>query len=270
LEAGQISAALKSLADTFGEHDSALRLQMTQNESDGTSSSKYDADIEATDRILDLDGWFIEADFKPSSQNDFALSMYGFTDHMRLNVSAADRSRVDCAFQLLEHFLNLQRTEDPTEFSQHSAKTVLRLLNRFHSVAIQLRRRHDHRPTLEVTDEHDVQDLLRALLRVQFDDVRAEEGTPSYAGKASRVDFLLKKEQVVIETKKTREGFGTKEIGDELIIDIARYATHPDCKTLVCFVYDPEHRITNAADLEADLSVDRNGIMVIVVVAPKP
>ena len=38
-----------------------------------------------------------------------------------------------------------------------------------------------------------------------FDDIRAEEWTPSYAGKCARVDFLLKNEKIVIEVKKTRK-----------------------------------------------------------------
>jgi len=38
------------------------------------------------------------------------------------------------------------------------------------------------------------------------------------------------------------------------MIDIARYAAHPDCGTLVSFIYDPEHRIKNPVALERDLS----------------
>jgi hypothetical protein len=51
-----------------------------------------------------------------------------------------------------------------------------------HLVARQLRKRHRDRATLIIADEYDVQDLLHALLRLEFDDVRPEENTPSYAG----------------------------------------------------------------------------------------
>jgi hypothetical protein len=101
---------------------------------------------------------------------------------------------------------------------------------RFHIVAARLRDRHADRSTLDVTDEYDVQDLLHALLRVFFDDVRPEEWTPSYAGKSSRMDFLLPTEELLIEAKKTRQGLGAKELGSELIEDIARYRAHPCCK----------------------------------------
>jgi len=96
-------------------------------------------------------------------------------------------------------------------------------------------------------DEYDVQDLMHALLKQHFNDVRAEEWTPSYAGKSSRMDFLLKNEKLVLETKKTRLGLDHKAVGDELAVDIVRYKSHPDCLILACFVYDPECRIGNPA-----------------------
>lgn len=65
-----------------------------------------------------------------------------------------------------------------------------------------LRSRREDRPTLDVSDEYDVQDLLHALLRLYFEDVRPEEWTPSYAGKSSRTDFLLPEIDPVVETKK--------------------------------------------------------------------
>ena len=40
-------------------------------------------------------------------------------------------------------------------------------------------------------DEYDVQDLFHALLTIYFEDIRKEEWSPSYAGGASRMDFLL-------------------------------------------------------------------------------
>jgi hypothetical protein len=140
---------------------------------------------------------------------------------------------------------------------------------RFHGVVMALRTRYGGRATLDVSDEYDVQDLMRALLATLFDDVRPEEYVPSYGGGRSRTDFLLKKEQVVLELKKTRAGLADKQLGDELIIDSARYAAHPDCKTLVCIVYDPENRIINPSALQADLSGNKNGISVDVIIVPK-
>jgi hypothetical protein len=114
-----------------------------------------------------------------------------------------------------------------------------------------------------------VQDLLQALLRLHFDDVRPEEWTPSYAGGASRMDFLLKNEQVVIEAKMVRSSLGERQIGEQLIVDAARYRAHPDCKALVCFVYDPEAHLRNPRGIEADLAkLSAKDLNVIAIIAP--
>jgi hypothetical protein len=143
------------------------------------------------------------------------------------------------------------------------------LCTRFHIVAMQLRERHSARSTLDVNDEYDVQDLTHALLRIFFEDVRKEEWTPSYAGRASRMDFFLPAEETVVETKKTRVGLTAKEVGDELIEDIARYKSHPGCRRLICFVYDPEGRVANPRGIERDLARSDDGLNVKAIIAPK-
>lgn len=153
--------------------------------------------------------------------------------------------------------------------NRNSLNELIYLLDRFHLVTKQLRDRHNSRDTLDVEDEYDVQDLLHSLLYIYFDDVRAEEWTPSYAGKSARQDFLLKEENIVIEVKKTRKGLTAKELGDELLIDIARYKTHPNCRTLVCFVYDPEERIVNPIGISKDLTSDSDELNVIVKIIQK-
>jgi hypothetical protein len=143
------------------------------------------------------------------------------------------------------------------------------LLERFHLVAKQLRQRYDDRETLDIRDEYDVQDLLHAMLKLHYDDIRNEEWNPSYAGGSSRSDFLLKSEQIVIEVKKTRATLKAKQLGDQLIVDIARYKTHPNCKILYCFVYDPEGYINNPSGIENDLNDDVSEMKVKVVIVPK-
>jgi hypothetical protein len=110
---------------------------------------------------------------------------------------------------------------------------------------------------------------MHSLLRLFFDDVRKEEWTPTYAGKASRMDFFLPIERFMVETKKTRIGLTAKEIGSQLIEDIARYKAHPGCKRLICFVYDPEGRVANPRGIEHDLSREEGGVDVKVIIAPK-
>lgn len=142
------------------------------------------------------------------------------------------------------------------------------ILHRFHRVAVELRHRREDRPTLDVSDEYDVQDLLGALLFVACADVRREEWTPSYAAKSTRADFLLPLEQAFIEVKKMRPGFTEKKLGEELIVDVAHYRKHSGCKRLICFVYDPETRIRNPVGLMRDLAVSEKDFAVEVIIVP--
>ena len=150
-----------------------------------------------------------------------------------------------------------------------AADLVVELCRRFHLFARQLRDRHHERATLRIADEYDVQDLMHALLKLHFDDVRAEEVTPSVAGKSGRMDFLLKAERVAVETKMTRRNLGQKQIGDELIVDMRRYRSHPGLRTLICFVYDPGGFCRAPAALENDLSGADGPFRSVVVVCPR-
>jgi hypothetical protein len=127
------------------------------------------------------------------------------------------------------------------------------ILRNFHAFYTQLNHRHDDRPGIDIADEYDAQDILRALLRLHFRDVRIEEHTPSYAGAASRMDFLLHNEEIVVEVKMAREKLKDKAIGEQLIVDVARYSSHPRCKHLICFVYDPKYSVANPEGLRSDV-----------------
>lgn len=158
------------------------------------------------------------------------------------------------------------------QMATHMHSAVIRLLElaeTFHSVAVRLRGRRKGRESLLIKDEYDVQYLLGALLETQFDDVRPEEWIPSYAGGATRVDFFLKKETAFVETKMMRDTLTDRKLGDELIIDIAHYKQHPDCKLLLCFVYDPEQRLKNPRALENDLTKQDDSLAVTVIVRPR-
>jgi hypothetical protein len=143
------------------------------------------------------------------------------------------------------------------------------ITERFHAVVMQLRQRHGNRPTLDVNDEYDVQDLFHSLLKMYFNDIRPEEWTPSYAGGASRTDFLLPEILTFVEIKKTRSSMSSKELGEQLIIDIAKYKKHPQCNRLICFVYDPEGRVSNPRGIENDMSNCDKDIDVRTIIVPK-
>ena len=169
--------------------------------------------------------------------------------------------------EAIDHALTLTKDQHTTDSTP--PLRLGHLLIRLPQVARQLEiRRKDGqnmRPTIRIKDEFDVQDLLHAILKLEFDDIRSEEWTPSYAGLSKRSDFLLKNEQILVEVKKTSAGHGQKHIVEELVIDIAHYQTHPDCKHLFCAVWDTDHILANPAGMKSDLEKSHQGFVTVVV-----
>lgn len=144
------------------------------------------------------------------------------------------------------------------------------ILTNFHRCYRQILIRHSKRSTLEINDEYDVQDLLHGILKLHFDDVRVEVSIPQHAGSNSRIDFVLNKHNIAIEVKKTRSNLKDKEIGDELLIDIARYQqAYPKLKLFICFVYDPDGLIRNPVGLENDLNTTPSEIKIKTIICPQ-
>ena len=211
-----------------------------------------------------------------SAQNEFKKSQNSHYNSTYVNPDRLARVVYfvsDRIFERTNHILNdlkqdLILEEENTQ--ETALDKLLNVLSKFPAVSRQLLVRYDKREPLAIKDEYDVQDLLHALLKIFFDDIRPEEWTPSYAGGASRMDFLLKNEQVVIEVKKTRDRLEDKKVGEQLLVDIAKYSTHQDCKTLVCFVYDPDKKIKNPIGLENDLNKQSTDeLRIITIIEPK-
>lgn len=159
--------------------------------------------------------------------------------------------------------IDIELQKEHTSFTD--LDKVKLLCFRFHKVARSLRNRHAGRDSLIISDEYDVQDLFGSLLKIFFDDVRREEYVPSYAGGASRTDFLLPDAGIVVEIKKTRDSMKDSDLGDQLIIDLERYRAHPQCSYIVCFVYDPDELLNNPEGVMGDLNrIHENEALVVI------
>ena len=151
--------------------------------------------------------------------------------------------------------------------ARSTLRRLLKLCQRFPTVVQLLQRRFsDRAKVFDMADEYDMQDLMHGLLAIEFDDIRAEDSVPSRAGGNSRLDFLLYKEEIGFELKMTRDGLKDKDVGAQLIVDIARYRANPRVRTLVCLVYDPSRKLVNPKALESELSGIRDGLEVHVLV----
>lgn len=252
-----------------------------------SNQNEFDTLSAEIDNWIDFNVSMIERLFSNDSEKEsymskrhpsvvFSMSYYGEPTPLHEHVAYA-KENIKQSLKLLESLkgrLSLFEANAPSALAHPPTANPFtvagKIFQRFHRVARQLRIRHDNRSTLDIEDEYDVQDLLHALLRIEFDDIRPEEWIPSYAGKSSRTDFLLKNEKMIIEVKKTRTGLTEKELGDQLIIDIERYQAHPECDSLICFVYDPEGKIRNPRGLISDLeSRNRPELNLKIVIQPE-
>ena len=202
--------------------------------------------------------------------------------HFKVEVYESDKRAMRRNFQEKLHIqigmLSSITALDVDEFEKRdslekitSLKKLEKILLKFHEVSIKLNNRvsRPSRSGFPINDEYDVQDLLHSLLTIEFEDIRSEEYVPSYASNNSRVDFLLKNEKILIETKKSRENLKDKKIVEELMIDIQYYQKHPDCRILYCFIYDPDDLIQNRAAITNELSKDDEEFKVKIIFSPK-
>ena len=190
--------------------------------------------------------------------------------------SAPGPTAAESVTPAVERLVTPQTFEVPQKTTTQSNETetgtldiLRRICARFHLVARQLRLRKEYRPTIEITDEYDLQDLFYALLRLQFDEVGTEEWAPGYANGARRTSYLLDWDRIVVVVKQTRSGLSTKDLSEQVKSDAAHYSIRPNGITLLCFIYDPEGRVGNPRGLEADLTSVSDTYMVEVIVAPK-
>lgn len=173
--------------------------------------------------------------------------------------SATEKVRLlaDIFDLLVEGRLQTENSAGEVQFAGvrlNAVSVVLAIADCFQLVRRALKRRHNSRPTLEVNDEYDAQDLMRAQLVQFFDDVRDEEWTPSYAGGSSRIDFFLPQTRLAVELKWMRPSLTSAKLGEELLIDRQRYQSHPGVGHLVCVIFDYSGQLPNPRGLEQDIT----------------
>lgn len=141
----------------------------------------------------------------------------------------------------------------PSSATPETLAVLEPLLRRLPEAVRQLRDRHDRRPTLRVEDEYDLEDLLRAILHLHFDDVRRETRTPSYA-LGVRTDFIVGPERIAVTAKLLGTRDCEAELANAVREDVAYYQEHAECGGLLVLIYDPEQSVNAPRQLEATLS----------------
>jgi hypothetical protein len=73
---------------------------------------------------------------------------------------------------------------------------------------------HRGKGGIAIENEYDVQHVLHAVAVLHFDEVEPEEPTPKMASASSRLDFLLREEEIAIETKMMRPSLSKQKGGN--------------------------------------------------------
>jgi hypothetical protein len=204
----------------------------------------------ARNSLLEIDGEFFSSldDIQlPSLMQvrsffDKGTTYMGYPARSRDTINAA----IDNALTYINKYEEIKLT--PAESSDEvteSAALVIRIMNNWSNMISSFKEHRADVKPIEVKNEYEMQYLLEGILRLLFDDVRAETYTANYANKSNRTDFLLPKQRILIETKMTRPGLDGKRLAEELIIDKEHYRKHPDIEIILCLVYDPDRRIKN-------------------------
>jgi hypothetical protein len=124
------------------------------------------------------------------------------------------------------------------------------LLRRLPLVIRQLRWRQTDRPAFSVENELDLEDLLRSLVPLRFDDVRLECRTPAYSP-GTRTDLVVGPGKIALTAKYARPGLREPQLVDQCKEDVAYFRQRGGCRWLVCFVYDPEGMLRDPGSLES-------------------
>ena len=109
--------------------------------------------------------------------------------------------------------------------------------------------RSSDRLPLRVEDDRDLEDLIRALLPLHFDDVRIENRTPRHSP-GTRSDLLLASAQIALTMKYARPNLFEPKLVEQWKEDVAYYLQRGGCRVLIGFIYDPEGVLHDEKTLE--------------------
>jgi sugar/nucleoside kinase (ribokinase family) len=167
-------------------------------------------------------------------------------------------NRVLSAVDELDDITDVTRLHRVMHSSPEDSETVdalVRILRRFPRTLVDPPSESSCRnvprfPLPSEMEEADVQALVFRFLRGIFDEVACEAPDRRRAGRAPRLDLLLRQQRVGIELKRVSPSASSREIYDQLIIDIDRYKI---CSALIALVWDPRERIAEPGEYEREL-----------------
>lgn len=175
-----------------------------------------------------------------------------------LDAAVRDIINKDIDIKTLIILEDLEKKLLQTKYLNQDANNLVKnVLNNFSNAIKKIiqNRRKNHNE-YEIKDEYDVQDVLYVILKSVFPNLKDEDPIQKSGGKGTRIDLILREEEILIEVKMIKASDYTEsKFIDELKIDIESYHGSPWIKTLFCFVYDPFNKTRDIANF-----TDLNGI----------
>jgi hypothetical protein len=134
---------------------------------------------------------------------------------------------------------------------------VVSALQQFGECVRYLNNRRSKGTVINIKSEADVQDAVYLMLRPWVHDLTWENPTDKVGSRYAIKDFLSKQLKVVVEAKYVRDKEHGKHITTELHDDIEIYRHHPECETIVFFIYDPHTFIPDVPGLQKHIETQR-------------
>lgn len=146
--------------------------------------------------------------------------------------------------------------------SLNSEELTRNILNNFsNSIQKIIKNRRKGHVEFTINDEYDVQDILYVILKSVFPHLRDEDAIAKVGAKTTKIDLILREEQILIETKMIKQS-DTNETHfiEQLKVDFESYHQCNWLSKLFCFVYDPYKKtkdLSNFYDLNG--TREKNG-----------
>lgn len=154
---------------------------------------------------------------------------------------------------------DLEKSLLKVKYISLEAEDLIRcILNNFSNSIQKIKvRRKDH-PPYTIEDEYDVQDILYVIIKSIFPNLRDEDAIAKVGAKSTKIDLILRDEQIMIEVKMVKMS-DKNEVNfiEQLKIDIESYHQCKWLNKLFCFVYDPYRKTKDIANFH-DLNGMRN------------
>lgn len=169
------------------------------------------------------------------------------------SISRLINGTLDVQSLLLLEFLEKHLLE--VRFISKNSEQILREIFYNFSNAVQkiIKDRRKGHPQYQIEDEYDVQDILYVIIKSIFPNMRDEDSIAKVGAKSTKIDFILREEEILIEVKMIKKGDSNeKHFIEQLKVDFESYHKCVWLNKLFCFVYDPYKKtgdISNFNDL---------------------